>query len=123
METRKHVIVAVDDQPAILHTVALELRMLYQVRPFTSGQTALRYLEEQTASLIILDIDLPDVDGFTLAVKIRAMEKYKSVPIIFLTSNATGDYVAAAFKSGGNDFIAKPVERSVLLAKVAKFLP
>lgn len=118
MDERKPIILAVDDQPAILHTVALELKENYQVRPFTSGQTALKYLESQTADLILLDYDMPGMNGGEVLELLRADEKLSCVPVIFLTGSEDGEKEAEVLEKGASDYIQKPIRAKVLQTRV-----
>lgn len=118
MEKQKPIIVAVDDQPAILHTVASELRELYQVRPFTSGQTALKYLNSQPVDLILLDYDMPDMNGCEVLEKLRDNDELSGVPVIFLTGSVQGDTEAEALEKGASDYIQKPIKARVLQTRV-----
>lgn len=118
MDNQKPIIVAVDDQPAILHTVALELRELYQVRPFTSGQTALKYLTNQPVDLILLDYDMPVMNGCEVLEILRADERLNSVPVIFLTGSIHGDTEVEVLEKGASDYIQKPIKARVLQTRV-----
>jgi len=115
-------VMLVDDRPEILETVVGYLRDAYKVFPLTKGTLALKALEKQKINLFILDIDMPDMDGITLANKIRALPEYKKTPIIILTGNASREYVLAAMRAGANDFLIKPANRALLVAKIADFL-
>jgi len=117
-----HSIMLVDDRPEILETVGGYLKDTYKVFPLTRGILALKALEKQDIDLFILDIDMPDMDGITLAGKIRALPEHKKTPIIILTSNASREYVVAAVRAGANDFIAKPANKDTLVVKIADFL-
>lgn len=118
MDERKPIILAVDDQPAILHTVALELRENFQVRPFTSGQTALKYLESQTADLILLDYDMPGMNGCEILEALRTDKKLSAVPIIFLTGSEDGQKEVEVLEMGASDYIRKPIKARVLQTRV-----
>ncbi|MCL2078559.1 MAG: response regulator [Oscillospiraceae bacterium] len=118
----RHNIMMVDDRPEILETVGGYLRGRYKVFPLTSGIAALKAIEKQKIDLFILDIDMPEMDGITLAKKIRSLLRFRTTPIIILTSNAEKEYVLAAMQAGANDFIIKPAIRDMLVAKIADFL-
>jgi len=118
----RHSIMLVDDRPEILETVGGYLKDTYKVFPLTRGALALKALEKQKVHLFILDIDMPDMDGITLATKIRALTEHRKTPIIILTSNASREYVVAAMRAGANDFIVKPANKDTLAIKIADFL-
>jgi two-component system sensor histidine kinase/response regulator len=112
----------VDDRPEVLETVSGYLRKDYKVFALTGGVAALRFLEKQQPDMFILDIAMPDMDGITLARKIRAMEQYAKSPIMILTGNAEREMVVSAFKAGANDFLIKPANKETLLAKISAYL-
>lgn len=119
---RKHIF-AVDDVPIILNTLKRFVDgEKYKFSGITSGKAALHFLETRDVppDLIILDIDMPEMDGFELAVRINAMGL--NIPIIFLTSNATREAVVSAFQVGALDFIVKPLNKSLILKKLDKYL-
>jgi len=118
----QHSIMLVDDRPEILETVGGYLRDSYKIFPLTKGTIALKAIEKQKIDLFILDIDMPDMDGITLAKKIREQPAYARTPIIILTSNASREYVLAAMQAGANDFLIKPANRDILILKIADFI-
>jgi CheY-like chemotaxis protein len=115
-------VLAVDDMPEILSFVNSALKSHYKVIAVPSGKAALKVLEKQKPDLFILDIDMPEMDGFELAGKIRHMIDYTKTPLIFLTGNSTRGHITKAISVGCNDFIVKPSNHDNLLTKVGKFL-
>jgi DNA-binding response OmpR family regulator len=79
--------------------------------------TALEKLKAAPADLILLDVGLPEMNGFELCTKIRALDSHKKTPIVFLTGMATFQNKAQASLSGGNDFVGKPCNLSELALK------
>ena len=120
-EPGKMSILAVDDSSFSLDTLKTSLESSeYRFVGVTSGAAALKYLQNHDPDLFILDIEMPEIDGYELAGKIK--ELGKTAPILFLTGNATREYVLRALKSGAADFIVKPVTRKLILEKVEKFI-
>jgi CheY-like chemotaxis protein len=115
-------ILAVDDMPEILSFVNNALKSNYRVIAVPGGMAALEVMETQKPDLFILDIDMPGIDGFMLAAKIRSMAEHKTTPIIFLTGNSSKEHINKATIAGGNEFIVKPATREYLLTKVGGFL-
>jgi len=114
-------ILAVDDTAfflTMLKTALLETK--YKLICVSSGRDALKYLEKNTANLFLLDIEMPGMDGYELAAKIR--ENGHKAPIIFLTGNSKRESVAKALKMGAADFIIKPINKELLIAKIAKYI-
>ena len=118
----KKKILAVDDRPDVLNTVKAVLRDRYAVYAVTNHEAALKFLSGNKCDLILLDIEMPDMDGFSLLEIIRKMPGYRSTPVLFLTGNVSVENIKHSVSSGGNDFIKKPVDAQILLAKVGRHL-
>src|SRR5919108_3922894 len=117
-------ILVVDDN--VQNLLALEgiLRSLGQnVVKATSGPEALKYLLRNDAAVILLDVEMPDMDGFQTATLIRERERTSHTPIIFLTAISKSDiHVSQGYSLGGVDYIFKPFAPDVLRSKVAAFV-
>jgi PleD family two-component response regulator len=114
-------ILAVDDQTFYHSALRAYLKGTeYQLTCSHSGADALNILKDNRPSLFILDIMMPEMDGYELAQKIR--EAGHDAPIIFLTGTASSDAVINAIKAGGSDFIVKPASKEQVLARVTKFI-
>ncbi len=88
-----------------------------------SGQEALRCLLHEEVAVILLDVQMPGLDGYETAQAIKGRERTRSIPIIFLTAiDRELDQRLRGYGTGAVDFLAKPLEPEVLLAKVAVFL-
>lgn len=113
-------ILIVDDEQKMREFVALFLRSSrYTVFEAADGRTALNILSKETIDLIVLDIMLPDISGFDLCSQIRVKS---SVPIIFLTALADEEYQMIGYRAEGDDYITKPFNASILLAKIQRIL-
>lgn len=113
-------ILIVDDEQKMREFVALFLRSSkYTVFEAADGRTALNILSKGTIDLIVLDIMLPDISGFDLCSQIRVRS---SVPIIFLTALADEEYQMIVYRVEGDDYITKPFNASILLAKIQRIL-
>ena len=117
-EPEPRVILTVDDRPEILSGICNMLKDRYKVYGVTSGEAALRFLDNKKADLILLDIDMPGMDGFEFSASIRTCAKHANTPIIFLTGSSSREHVVNAMCAGGNDYIVKPAKRALLLAKI-----
>jgi len=87
-----------------------------------SGLAALRLLRRQAVDLILLDVEMPEMDGFETADLIRGSSRLREVPIIFQTAHGTGDRIMKGYEIGAVDFISKPIVPEVLRARVGVFL-
>jgi len=114
-------ILAVDDTPFFLTMLKTALQETkYKLICLASGRDALKYLEKNTANLFLLDIEMPGMNGYELAEKIK--ENGHKAPIIFLTGNSRRENVTKALKIGAADFIIKPIHKELLLTKIAKYI-
>ncbi|HAZ19410.1 MAG TPA: hypothetical protein DCY75_04480, partial [Clostridiales bacterium] len=111
-------ILVVDDKPEMLRYIKSILEEFYTVYLIADGVTALAYLQNHTPDLIIIDINMPQMDGFTLLENIHTMDSLKSVPVIFLTASANPENEIRGLRLGAKDFISKPIRRESLLQRV-----
>jgi CheY-like chemotaxis protein/HPt (histidine-containing phosphotransfer) domain-containing protein len=126
------VILAVDDTAFFLTMLKTTLNGTeYKVTCVTSGRDGLKFLEKNQVDLFLLDIEMPGMNGYELAAKIREYEimkahtthtKERKSPIVFLTGNAKKENVAKAMNAGGSDFIIKPINKELLIAKISKYI-
>ena len=90
----------------------------YDVRAVTNGRQALQAVERDPPDLILLDIGLPELDGYEVCRRLRASERSQDVPVIFITAlSETADKVRA-FETGGVDYVTKPFQVEEVLARV-----
>ena len=116
-------ILVVDDDENILN---LERTILegkgFKVTVAASGAQALDLLGTQVFDLILLDVMMPEVDGFTVCRKIKEDSRLKDVPVIFLTAKGGGEALAEGFESGAVMYINKPFTANKLLTIVNTML-
>jgi len=117
-------ILLVDDQPKNLLALSAMLEPLGQeVIQASSGKEALRHLLRDEFALVLLDVQMPVLDGYEVAELIRGRERSRAVPIIFLTAiHRDQRLVARAYTVGAVDYILKPIEPEILRSKVAVFI-
>jgi len=119
MEELNDTILVVDDNPNNLKVVAGVLKDKgYNFRVAKSGKLALSILEKTTPDLILLDIQMPEMDGFETCKRIKAIETNSKIPIIYLTANTDSESIKKAFNSGGVDYVTKPFNADELLARI-----
>src|SRR6476660_743771 len=117
-------ILAVDDREDNLLSIETILEQEnYVIVKATSGRAALKILlREHDFTLIMMDVQMPDMNGFETACLIYASEKLRQVPIIFITAHNQGDEkMYEGYKLGGVDFIYKPINPELLRYKVSVF--
>lgn len=115
-------ILIIDDDPTTIQLVRYLLDDIGECHFALSGAQALTLATELKPDLILLDIDLPDSDGFRVCKQLRADPAFGHVPIMFLTQSSTVDHEARALALGGDDFMRKPFNAPVLCARVRRLV-
>ncbi|MGN0692773.1 MAG: diguanylate cyclase domain-containing protein [Oscillospiraceae bacterium] len=115
-------ILIVDDNKLNLTAARKVLSGDYKVIPVMRGAQALTYLESGECDIILLDINMPEMDGFEVLARIREMEQGKNIPVIFLTADSDSETETRCFKEGAIDFIAKPFVPEVMLSRIGRVL-
>ena len=118
----KKKILAVDDVPDVLNMVKSVLQEEYAVYGVTNHTSALKFLANNSANLILLDIEMPDMSGFELLGIIRKIKACETTPVLFLTGSVTVENIIKSRQAGGNDFLKKPIDAQVLLSKIAQHM-
>ena len=112
-------ILIVDDNAEVLEkTEGLLSQVGYSVVPCTSGEEALEILNKERFDLVLLDINMPSLNGYEVCLRIRQTFALDDLPIIFLTSREDSDSVTKGFHAGASDFVSKSALFDVLLARV-----
>jgi PAS domain S-box-containing protein len=116
-------ILLVDDRTENLMTLETVLASPdYRLIKAESGDEALRYLLDHEPALILMDVQMPDLDGFETASMIKKSERTRDIPIIFVTAiNKDERYVHQGYAQGAIDYIYKPYDANILKAKVSVF--
>jgi phosphoserine phosphatase RsbU/P len=118
-----HNILIVDDIGKNIQVLASILNNeKYAISFATDGRQALEMIESEDYDLILLDVMMPDIDGFEVCRKIKKMKGKKDVPIIFLTAKTQQQDIAEGFEIGAVDYIVKPFHAGELKARVATHL-
>jgi len=109
----------VDDEPENLAVLSALLQPHYQVRAARSGQQALRAVASMPRpDLVLLDVMMPEMDGYAVLAKFRESPLAADIPVIFVTALATEEDEQRGFDLGAADYISKPIKRAVMLARV-----
>jgi len=117
--TASKIIIGVDDAPENLFMLQATLKHAgYSFLGAKSGFECLQLVSRVIPRLILLDIEMPDLDGFETCRKLRANPELRHLPIAFLTARKSPADVSAGMQAGGNDFIVKPFDQAKLLERV-----
>ncbi len=116
-------ILVVDDVPANLKLLDDILKSEgYKTRPVLSGELALRAAEKEKPDLVLLDIMMPDIDGFEVCRRLKENPDLKDIPVIFISAIGETANVVTAFNYGGVDYINKPFQAEEVIARVKTHL-
>ncbi|NBE81204.1 response regulator transcription factor [Micromonospora rubida] len=114
-------VLVVDDEPNISTLLAATLRLVaYETRVAATGRAALAGVEEFDPHLVVLDVMLPDLDGFEVARRLRAAGR--PVPVLFLTARDTVDDRVAGLAAGADDYVAKPFSLEEVVLRIRAIL-
>ena len=122
MIDRLPLILAIDDTPANLLTLGNALGDEFELQFATSGATGLALAIESPPDLILLDVMMPDMDGYETCHRLQADQATRDIPIIFITAQNSPDDETRGLEAGALDFISKPVNPAVLRARVRTHL-
>ena len=117
--TDQYDILIVDDIPDSLELLARILNERgFRVRPAPNGRLALESVAARLPGLILLDVKMPEMDGYEVCRRLKSNEKSRNVPVIFISAYGETANKVEGFKAGGADYIAKPFELEEILARV-----
>jgi diguanylate cyclase (GGDEF)-like protein len=122
MDKARYTVLIVDDEPLNIELLAQTLNDSAEIIFATSGREALRIAEAQAPDLILLDVILPDLDGYEVCTRLKADERTKSIPIIFVTAMDQEADEARGLEAGAIDYIFKPFRPPIVRARVSNHL-
>ncbi len=119
MDNKKPLILVVDDNPQNCQFLGnLLAENGYDLGVARDGLKALEFVRDEHPDLILLDIMMPEMDGYEVCEKLKADVATKDIPIIFLTAKAGAESIVKGFQVGGVDYVTKPFNNDELLARV-----
>ena len=116
-------ILIADGDPGARALVAIFLEDKYAVTEVGDGVAAVEAAREDDFSLILLDYDMPGLNGLGVVELIRAIERLKHIPIVMITGRTQLEDVDRLLSAGANDYLTKPIDLRKLSAKVDKYIP
>jgi len=120
---KKGNILIIDDAPANLKMLSSMLKdQGYKVRPVPSGKLALKAADSNPPDLILLDINMPEMDGYEVCRRLKESEKLRDIPIIFISALTETIDKVKAFNTGGVDYVTKPFQFEEVQARVETHL-
>jgi DNA-binding response OmpR family regulator len=123
MEKRGYSVLVVDDSEMNRDTLARRLRQQgSNITMAENGKEALKILSKQTFDLVLLDIMMPEVDGYTVLKKIKSSETLQHIPVIMISALEEIDSVMRCLEMGADDYLTKPFDPVLLKAAIARSL-
>ncbi len=122
MEQQEKTILVVDDTEANIDILVEILAEDYDVSVAMDGESALETAEEILPDLILLDIMMPDMDGYEVCRRLKADERTKKIPVVFVTAKDEVDDRTDGYEIGGSDYITKPVDPARVLETAQRLL-
>lgn len=115
-------ILIVDDSPSNLASIENALKDDYELVSVTSGLHALRFLDNHKADLMLLDIEMPIMNGLQTLQKVRERAHLRDLKVILLTARKDENTVVSGFKLGISDYITKPIDKNTIKSRIRKVL-
>jgi diguanylate cyclase (GGDEF)-like protein len=112
------ILLAEDSKTMMLTTTAIIKKSGHEVIQAEDGEKALSLYKSEKPDLVLLDVEMPKLNGFEVTEKIRSIDKDAWIPIIFLTSHKDDNHLCQGIRAGGDDYLTKPVSAIVLNAKL-----
>src|ERR1700704_2120145 len=123
IETNTGCLLVVDNQESNIQVVGAALgRLGFEILPANSGAQAFQRLAVRRPDLILLDLLMPEMDGFEVCRRIRENPEWTEIPIIFLSAADNKDMVVRALEGGGVDYVMKPFDTAELISRVRTHL-
>ena len=116
------IILVVDDDVTSLKLASGILGKQYRIASAINGAAAFKYLEKNIPHLILLDLNMPDMDGFEVIERLKASPQHRNIPVIFLSAQQTPQNEAQCISAGAVDYVSKPYVPQVLLSRVQRTL-
>lgn len=117
-----HKVVVVDDDEQMLKFLQEELSYIYHVKAFNNGAEALEYVTREPCDLVVTDVKMPEMDGFTLLKRIKSNTKTSHIPVVLLTSEVEHKSRMTGFEQGADAYVDKPFDMDELEARVASLI-
>jgi len=119
----KKKILVVDDSPPILELSTTMLRLLgYEPLKASTGVEALKVLSQETPDMALLDVMLPDMDGFKICQHIRSTAAFAEIPVFMVSAKKTSEDMERGIKAGANEYVTKPFKSAEMARLIKTYL-
>jgi two-component system sensor histidine kinase ChiS len=117
------VIVIIDDEPSLVEMLSIYLRMKgFETRSANTGQDGLTLVQVENPALLLLDLMLPDFDGYQVCRQLRAMSEFAHLPILVVSAHVEQTIISRAEQAGANGYMTKPIRLPELLGEINRLL-
>jgi YesN/AraC family two-component response regulator len=121
-DIHKYSVLIIEDNDDLRNYLKQILSAYYNIYESANGQISKTILEQAFPDLILCDVMLPDINGLTLCKSFKENEKYAHIPIIIMTAKQSSETELLGYKSGVDDYITKPFNTNILLARISNLL-
>jgi len=122
MESARKKIIIVDDNASYLSVVRTLLKQYYDTYPVPSGAKLFKIMEKFIPDMVLLDISMPEMDGFEVIQHMKENPRYKDIPVVFITSKDDEESAARGLALGAVDYVTKPFYGPLLLRRISNLL-
>lgn len=119
---QRHKVLIVDDDPGMVHLLARTLLDFAQLHFAVRGDDALNKLAQHRPDLLVIDAELPDIDGYAVIDHLRATPALANTPVVMVTAHDDAEHRQRAFAAGVLDFFTKPIDRDLIRLRVQQIL-
>ena len=120
--SHKPAVLAIDDTPVNLKTLGAALMADYDLQIATSGAEGLAHAAASRPDLILLDIMMPEMDGYEVCRRLKADDRLKNIPVVFITAMAESDTEVAGLELGAADYLIKPINVPIARLRIQNLL-
>lgn len=118
LDGQRNILIVDDDTYTLEMIMSILERKGYNTKGVRSGKKALEIAKNKNPDLLLLDINLPDIDGYKVCEEIKSTEETKEIPVVFITGNSGRQSIQKSFEAGGSDYVGKPFVIEEVLARI-----
>lgn len=118
----KKILLVDDSSTSLMHNRMILAKGAWEIITARDGQQAVAMASQEKPDLIVMDVMMPNLDGFGALRLLRGSEQTRGVPVIMVTTRSEADHIERGYETGCSDYVTKPVNGAELLAKVRNHL-
>jgi putative two-component system response regulator len=121
-DEKKQTVLVVDDTPEVILLINEILKGKYRVRAVTNGEKALEAVRRSLPDIILMDVTMPEMNGYEVCRRLKQEERFRDIPVMFLTARSEQADEQEGLEAGGVDYIVKPINPSIFVARMETHL-